>query len=103
MAVLGAPPHRAGGETGPELRRTVDALGRVADETRSMDLIHILRQLKAAERRRATVPRMSDEYFRAAREVDELSREVWTVTRAESLSEAARTASGRSSSTVLSR
>ena len=68
-----------------------------------MGLIQILRQLKAAERRRATAPRMSDEYFRAAREVDELSRQVWAVTRAESRAKAARTAQGRSSSTVLPR
>ncbi len=68
-----------------------------------MDLIHILRQLKAAERRRATAPRMSGDYFRAAREVDELSRQVWAVTRAEPRAEAGRSAQGRSSSSVLPR
>ena len=68
-----------------------------------MDLIQILRQLKAAKRRRATAPRMSDEYFRAAREVDELSRQVWAMTRAESPAEAARSTNRRSSTAVLPR
>jgi hypothetical protein len=67
-----------------------------------MDLIHLLRQLKAAERRRATAPRMSDEYFRAAQEVDELSRQVWAATRGETPIAATRGAPGMPPNAVLS-
>lgn len=68
-----------------------------------MDLIQLLRQLKAAERRRATAPRLSDEYFRAAAEVDELSRQVWAATRGETPVVARAAARGTSSSAVLPR
>jgi hypothetical protein len=68
-----------------------------------MDLIQLLRRLQAAEGRRAAAPRMSDEYFRAAAEVDELSRQVWAATRDETPVAARRRGRGTSSSTVLPR